>query len=63
VITAKKLDDQLVEQIRSEPNVREYFTKPILNDVLIDRLHAALSTKPSPTPAPPAAAPNTGKAL
>lgn len=46
VATARKLDAKMIAQIRSEPNVREYVTKPVNHAIFINSIHKVLGTKP-----------------
>ncbi len=50
VATARQLDEKMIQQIRHEPNVKEYMTKPIQHGPFISFLHKTLGTRPNVQP-------------
>lgn len=46
VATARQLDEKMIQQIRQEPNVTEYLTKPVQHGPFISLLHKTLGTRP-----------------
>ena len=47
VITARELDRGMVDMIKSEPNVRDYFLKPVNSAQLTSKIHQILGTQPA----------------
>lgn len=48
VVSARSLDTETIELIRSEPNVREFYSKPVDHKSFTSRIHEELKTRPSP---------------
>ena len=46
IITARTMDKETIDMFRSEPNVSDYWTKPIDLVKLKDRVHEVLGTTP-----------------
>lgn len=46
VITGHLRDTETYMMFKLEPNVKEFYTKPVQPDVLISKIHAILNTKP-----------------
>jgi len=53
VATARKLDGYTVKEIQNEPNVRDYFTKPIKQKQFLGKIHSLLNTRSPEGPSSP----------
>lgn len=46
VITGHSRDMETIMMFKLEPNVKEFFTKPVSPDLLVSKIHSLLNTKP-----------------
>ena len=48
IVSAREMDQKMINTLTCEPNVRDFFAKPPRPEVFSARLHALLQTRPPP---------------
>ena len=54
IVTARAVDREMIDMIRSESNVGDFFSKPIQSKAFKSRIHEILGTTPPENPVRPA---------